>query len=155
MNSNNNKVYNPFDIPDYNTHESDTNKAREFILPDISANVGGVIGEVKKAHPKYNPKEYLAKTRTGIAKGFLWGYFILFILVFIFVWVYNNNMLNNIITISKYPGYQDVINNIKLLDIKNVLIVVTSALGTPLGFVIGYYFKSEQDRDRQIQTQVF
>lgn len=143
MNSPENKVHNPFEIPD-------TNMNNDFVLPDISDNVGGVMGEIKKARPKYNPTEYLAKTRTGIAKGFLWGYFLLFLFVFIFVWVYNNNMINNIVTLSKYPAYQQIIDNIQLLDIRNILIVVTGALGTPLGFVIGYYFKEEQSRQDRI-----
>ncbi|MGY0378307.1 hypothetical protein ACW2AL_15650 [Providencia sp. PROV170] len=38
---------------------------------------------------------------------------------------------------------EDIAKSIKLLDLDKVLAVIIGALGTSLGFIIGYYFKEK------------
>lgn len=92
----------------------------------------------KKDLPAYNPKKHEDHTRAWVTGLFILGYFFLLILAEIFVYIYNYHILSLI-----KEGVKLETN--LLFDIKNVLFVLTSALGTPLGFIIGYYFKENKN----------
>lgn len=78
----------------------------------------------KVAASPFNPIEHLDKKRALIAIVFVFGFLILLLLVIIGV-----------------PTYNAVIGKAEALDLGNTLSTVGGLLGTPLGFVVGYYFK--------------
>ena len=84
----------------------------------------------KSAKP-WDPGQHKDKTRSGIAKIFVWGYFISMGVTFIAVLAYNLYIVHNFLPVE-------------LLDIRDILTTVTSGIGAPLGFVVGYYFKGEE-----------
>ncbi len=83
---------------------------------------------------EYNPIEQRDITRSKIANLFVWGFLIL-IVVFFFV-----SLLYNIAILSFFPEKEDLI-----LVPKDMILLVTSIIGTPLGFVVGYYFKQSEN----------
>lgn len=72
----------------------------------------------------FNPAEHLDKKRAFIAIVFVFGFLTLLLLVILGV-----------------PIYNAVIGKAEALDLNNTLSTVGGLLGTPLGFVVGYYFK--------------
>jgi hypothetical protein len=79
----------------------------------------------------YNPQEHKDKTRSEIALYFVKAYIMLVIFIFVVVFVYN------LVLIS--IGRDSLI-----LEIKDIFPLVIGTVGTLLGFVLGYYFKSEE-----------
>lgn len=84
-----------------------------------------------KADHIFNPREHKDKTRSKIALIFVCCFFALLIFTFIFVIIYNGWIIRNNILLDP-------------LNPKDLLLVITGAIGTPLGFVVGYYFKGEE-----------
>lgn len=81
----------------------------------------------------YNPQEHKDKTRSEIALYFVKSYIMLVIFIFVIVFVYNLFLL--------------VLNRDSLiLEIKDIFPLVLGTVGTLLGFVLGYYFKSEEGK---------
>jgi hypothetical protein len=83
--------------------------------------------------PPYNSVEHKDKTRSTIAKIFVWSYFAGLGIVFTLVLIYN------LIILSAKLGTD-------LLNVKDVLLVFTSSVGSSLGFVVGYYFKGQEEK---------
>jgi len=81
----------------------------------------------------YNPQEHKDKTRSEIALYFVKAYIMLVIFIFVVVFAYNLVL----ISINK--------DNL-ILEIKDIFPIVIGTVGTLLGFVLGYYFKSEEGR---------
>jgi len=63
-------------------------------------------------------------TRSTLSRNFVWGYFIS---IFIVLWI----------------SYQ---KNFEVSGYKDMLLAVSGVLSGPLGFIIGYYFKSESNK---------
>ncbi len=79
---------------------------------------------------KYNPQKHKDETRSAIALIFTRGFFGLMIGVLAGVPIYN--------LLAHFAGSE-------LLPIKDVLLAVSSTVNGALGFVIGHYFKSDND----------
>jgi hypothetical protein len=92
-------------------------------------NVGESSNELFES--TYNPQEQKDKTRSEIALYFVKAYITLVIFLFVIVFAYNLIL----ISINK-DGL--------ILEIKDIFPLVIGTVGTLLGFVLGYYFKSEE-----------
>jgi hypothetical protein len=80
----------------------------------------------------YNPQEHRDATRSQIALYFVKGYFALVVFIFVFTFIYNLVVIN--------LGHEAP------LDILEVFTTVSGALSGLIGFVLGYYFKSEEGK---------
>ncbi|EJD6043709.1 TPA: hypothetical protein ACF3RY_007059 [Pseudomonas aeruginosa] len=82
------------------------------------------------------------RNRGNLTYLFVAGFFILLSLSALFVLWYNSHAVDWIINLQE-NGLEDIAKSIKLLDLDKVLAVIIGALGTSLGFIIGYYFKEK------------
>lgn len=82
------------------------------------------------------------RTRSALTITFLVGFFLLIAGCFGFVLCYNYFAIGWIKDLHT-QGLNDEIANVKLLELDKVLSVIIGALGTSLGFIIGYYFKDK------------
>ncbi|ELQ3993515.1 hypothetical protein RNP97_001109 [Enterobacter bugandensis] len=83
-----------------------------------------------------------SKTRSTLTISFLVGFFVLLVFCFIFVFWYNAYAVDWLLKL-KGKGIENPSELIRPLEIDKVLSIVISALGTSLGFIIGYYFKEK------------
>ncbi|HHR6027803.1 TPA: hypothetical protein ACS70J_000012 [Providencia alcalifaciens] len=83
------------------------------------------------------------KTRSALTLFFLTGFFLLLILFAIFVWVYNGWVVSWVLELKK-AGIENAVDYLKPLELEKVLSIIITALGTSLGFIIGYYFKEKK-----------
>ncbi|EOA4402463.1 MULTISPECIES: hypothetical protein [Enterobacteriaceae] len=83
------------------------------------------------------------KTRSTLTHSFLYGFFFLLFCGFIFTKWYNSAAVDWILKLHQ-AGLDDAAGAIKLLELDKVLSVIIGALGTSLGFIIGYYFKDKK-----------
>ncbi len=83
------------------------------------------------------------KARRNLTFHFVWGFFGLIIGCFLFVLWYNHHAIDWIKTLNT-QGLSDAAASVKLLELDKVLSVIIGALGTSLGFIIGYYFKEKK-----------
>jgi len=81
---------------------------------------------------KYNPTQHKDQQRALIAKIFVGGYFALIALGIIGIVVYNIMM------------YHYTRSDTLFINLKDFLLVIGGLIGSPLGFVIGYYFKGAE-----------
>lgn len=86
------------------------------------------LKQLEQTAKKFDPLEHLDTTRAEIAKKFVKWYLAFVMVIIIGVPLYNSYSVH-----SKEP-----------LDIYKVLTTVGTILGTPLGFVVGYYFKEDK-----------
>ncbi len=84
----------------------------------------------------WNKEKHDNEARLSITKLVLWWYFGLIIFSFLYAAGYNSLaiFLNQHLTTAE---------SIKLLDVSNTVSLITSTLGSGVGFVIGYYFKNK------------
>lgn len=80
---------------------------------------------------EYNPQEHKDRTRSEIAQYFVKGYFAIAVFIFVFSFVYNLCLIK--------LGKESLV-----IDIIQTFTAVSGALSGLLGFVLGYYFKSEE-----------
>jgi hypothetical protein len=80
--------------------------------------------------PPHNHDEYLDKSRSKIALKFVRWYLFYVLLIIIGVPAYNHYAVHSNETI----------------DLFKILAQVGTLLGTPLGFVVGYYFKEDNKK---------
>lgn len=92
------------------------------------------------AHEKLSRDE---KTRSTLTHSFMYGFFFLLICGFLFTKWYNSTAVGWILELHK-AGLDEAAANIKLLELDKVLSLIIGALGTSLGFIIGYYFKDKK-----------
>lgn len=124
-----------------------TNSSEIFLktldLAKINQRVKEAAKKVDTAESKALSPDYkVAETRHSLTKTFLYGFFIILILSGIFVYLYNTQAVNWVIQLHA-AGLDDRAANISLLELDKVLSIMISALGTSLGFIIGYYFKDK------------
>ena len=108
-------------------------------IKDIQRNVQKVLKQAKKdvdTTEPYNPKKQEDTTRSKLALIFVWGYFGILGGGIILV------LANNIIV--DYLKLKPEI----LINIRDFIPTITSAIGTSLGFVVGYYFKSSEGQNK-------
>lgn len=84
---------------------------------------------LEKESNAFNPREHNDKTKSKIALFFVQWYFYIIIGTILAVLIYNP-------AIRFFTGNTD-----SFINIKDTLLIVTSAVGSPLGFIIGHYFK--------------
>lgn len=82
------------------------------------------------------------RTRSTLTITFLICFFILIAGCFGFVLWYNSLAIGWMKDLHS-QGLNNEIASIKLLELDKVLAVIIGALGTSLGFIIGYYFKEK------------
>ncbi len=81
----------------------------------------------------FNDKELTIVTRSRIARLLVLGFLIALVLSVVFVIIYN---------IAMFYLTQDTS---LFVQIETIIPLVGSIIGAPLGFVMGYYFKSNGD----------
>ncbi|HFU0690324.1 TPA: hypothetical protein ACGRG7_001920 [Morganella morganii] len=79
-------------------------------------------------------------TRANLTFWFVFGFFALLIVFSIFVFAYNKSVVNWNLKLHK-EGIEHVVS---YLELEKILSIIIGALGTSLGFIIGYYFKGKQ-----------
>lgn len=80
----------------------------------------------------FDPQEHEDKTRSTLAMVFVIGYFIILASGIIFVMI--NNILVEYLKLNKEI----------IVNVKDIILTISGAVGTSLGFVVGYYFKSSE-----------
>jgi hypothetical protein len=119
-------------------------------LQEIQERIKDVQKRSEQIKGKINSEEESAlnnlhrdgKTRSWLTIGFLMGFFSLLIGCFLFVLLYNSLAVGWVIDLNS-KGLVDEASSVKLLELEKVLSVIIGVLGTPLGFIIGYYFKEK------------
>lgn len=79
---------------------------------------------------RFNPKEHKDKIRSRIAYTFTVAYFFLIAVTLIGVPVYNYWVVH--------------VEPELILNVKDVLLVISGVISGPFGFVLGYYFKGSE-----------
>lgn len=82
------------------------------------------------------------KTRSTLTLTFMRGFFGMLVFACIFVLIYNWLAVHWIIDL-KTAGLAEDSSKLSLLEIDKILSIIIGALGTSLGFIIGYYFKEK------------
>lgn len=82
------------------------------------------------------------QTRNRLTNTFLKGFFGLLIFSCIFVLIYNYFAVGWAIALSQ-AKLDEAAKTINFLELDKVLSIIIGALGTSLGFIIGYYFKEK------------
>lgn len=81
-------------------------------------------------------------TRTTVTLSFLIGLFLLIGIAALYVVYYNNNIVSLAI-VAKSHGIELDPSSFTFLSFESIFSLIFNALGTPLGFIIGYYFKAK------------
>ncbi|EMJ5250617.1 TPA: hypothetical protein ACPYUI_002822 [Raoultella ornithinolytica] len=82
------------------------------------------------------------KTRSTLTLTFMRGFFGLLVFSCLFVLIYNWAAVHWIVELKK-AGLTEDASKLNLLELDKILSIVIGALGTSLGFIIGYYFKEK------------
>lgn len=91
----------------------------------------------KSSKIKYNPDELNDKTRSKIAMIFVWGFFALIAGTIFFTMLYN-------VIICYGKDIKEC--SLNLLSVKDMLLAVIGYVGSPLGFIMGFYFKGQFEK---------
>jgi hypothetical protein len=92
------------------------------------------IESAKSNAATFNPLKELGETRSKIAKQFVFWYFILIGGSFIFTLIYN------LLIFWLFPKFMPE----QIIAPKDILLTAAGIVGSPLGFIVGYYFKDIQ-----------
>jgi hypothetical protein len=84
-----------------------------------------------ETQPKFDPQKHKDTIRGYIAMTFTISFFALVVIILIGLPIYN-------ILVKDCPQ--------KILDLKDTLVIISSVVGGPFGFVIGYYFKGSEGK---------
>jgi len=84
--------------------------------------------EAEAKQPTFDPQKHKDETRATIAKIFTWSFFGLLAIILIGVPIYN-----------LFAAQE------RILDIKDTILVFSGVVGSPFGFVVGYYFKGSEE----------
>lgn len=113
------------------------------LLDSLKKQVGKAEDAADDAEGKANSSsKNEGKTRSALTISFLVGFFVLIALSGLFVLWYNNSVVSWVINLQQ-AGVSDASTYLKPLELEKVLSVIIGALGTSLGFIIGYYFKEK------------
>ncbi|EOJ8666810.1 hypothetical protein J7S95_18095 [Providencia stuartii] len=121
------------------------------ILTELDSTVAKARNDINKEQAETISEEVDLQTKSGLDdknRGnltyvFVIGFFLLLSLSALFVLWYNSQAVGWIIKLNS-NGLGEIAKNITLLDLGAVLSVLIGALGTSLGFIIGYYFKEKK-----------
>ncbi|STB11763.1 Uncharacterised protein [Citrobacter freundii] len=113
------------------------------LLDSLKKQVGKAEDAADDAEGKANSSsKNEGKTRSALTISFLVGFFVLIALSGLFVLWYNNSVVSWVINLQQ-AGVSDASTYLKPLELEKVLSVIIGALGTSLGFIIGYSFKEK------------
>ncbi|MEB7993459.1 hypothetical protein NGI19_08590 [Raoultella ornithinolytica] len=90
----------------------------------------------------FNPARDDGQTRNKLTITFLKGFFGLLIFSCVFVLAYNYFAVGWAISLSQ-AKLDEAAKSITFLELDKILSIIIGALGTSLGFIIGYYFKEK------------
>lgn len=112
--------------------KNETNETAQQVneIEALQDKIDGLLGGVIET--QYNPQEFTDKTRADIAKYFVKGYFALSVFIFVFSFIYNLILMS-------------VGRETHTLDVIQTFTAVSGALSGLLGFVLGYYFKGNEE----------
>ncbi|HBH6930767.1 TPA: hypothetical protein KUN31_000115 [Enterobacter cloacae] len=113
------------------------------LLDTLKKQVDKVENAADDAEGKANASsKHEGKTRSALTISFLIGFFVLIAFSGLFVLWYNNSVISWVIELKK-AGVPDASTYLKPLELEKILSIIIGALGTSLGFIIGYYFKEK------------
>ena len=96
----------------------------------------GVIADEKADKAELDAESHAqrdGKTRSTLTLTFMRGFFGMLIFAFAVYWIID----------LKNSGLVEESTKLHLLEIDKILSIIIGALGTSLGFIIGYYFKEK------------
>ncbi len=93
-----------------------------------------ILEKEKRESESYNPAELNDKTRSKVAMTFVYGFFILTGATLIITMVYN-------VLLAAYCETDFCLS--RTLEVKDILLAVIGYIGSPLGFIMGFYFKGK------------
>lgn len=102
----------------------------------IAARLSQAMKDAQEAAPAYDSGKFMDESRKTIAYWFVVAFIIIITLILVSVPIYNAIVFHGARVIVEELTYQP-------LDVEKILATVGTLLGTPLGFVVGYYFKEE------------
>lgn len=104
-------------------------------LDDLHSRLECLEKEIKDSQDtEYNPAELNDKTRSKVAMTFVYGFFCLTGGTLVVTMIYN-------ILLSGFCNESLCLE--KMLDVKDILLAVIGYIGSPLGFIMGFYFKGK------------
>lgn len=106
---------------------------KQYTFKQIQGDVENLNKTINSSDLDYNPTQHKDNTRTHIANIFVYGYFALLSGSLVIVLIYNIVIL----TFLKSPE--------QIISPKDLLLLVATATGSPLGFIVGYYFKGREE----------
>ncbi|KAF6685019.1 hypothetical protein QPJ96_05990 [Pantoea agglomerans] len=109
---------------------------------DLQSNNVRFTKEVEQAEDNIQKPARDDKTRNTLTLSFILGFFGLLVFSCVFVLVYNNFAVKWAVKLNQNK-VADIAASIHLLELDKVLSIMIGALGTSLGFIIGYYFKEK------------
>ncbi|HDC4470410.1 MULTISPECIES: hypothetical protein [Enterobacter] len=118
----------------------------EFALDKLkSVKSEGVIADENADRAELDAETHSqrdGKTRSTLTLTFMRGFFGMLVFACLFVLFYNWAAVHWIIDL-KTSGLAEQSTKLNLLEIDKILSIIIGALGTSLGFIIGYYFKEK------------
>jgi len=106
---------------------------RNILIQETQELAAESYRNVKNASEKYDSRPINDQTRSIISGTFVrWFFYLLGGTLII-------SLIYNLISYSLFR------NQSLILDVENLLLLVTGSIGTPLGFIVGYYFKSKEN----------
>jgi hypothetical protein len=129
----NNLDQNYFETNNPNDKKSNNDYVFEPDL-DLEGNFNKLVTEFEEAGG-YNPQIVQERVRTELARVFVYGFFGLLVVTIIFVPLYN-------IFAVRFTESESLI-----INLPETLTLIGSVVGTSLGFVTGFYFKTLSDEN--------
>lgn len=109
--------------------KTDSEESPSITIDDYAKAFGRLSEKATRELIPFNPQRHKDETRAMIAKTFTCGFFIIVAIILVGIPIYN-----------LYAPSQNV------MDVKDMLIAVSSVIGGPFGFVVGYYFKGSEEK---------
>jgi ABC-type Fe3+ transport system permease subunit len=107
---------------------------------DIEKQLNEAIEKAQETSQRpHDPEKVMSESRKTIALTFVISFVVIVAVVVVGVPVYNAVVFHSARVVVEETTYQP-------LDMEKVLATLGTLLGTPLGFVVGYYFKEEHAR---------
>ncbi len=108
-------------------------KQIENLLQKTQSRASHIEDKIENA---YDPQQSKDRGRNFLTYAFIVGYFLIFFICFIYAWKYNTFLIKN--------GCEE-----HLIDLTDMVLKIGGVLGSSLGFVLGYYFKTSETNAKQ------
>ncbi|MEZ8304259.1 hypothetical protein AB6C61_10460 [Vibrio splendidus] len=115
-------------------------QAQEVQLEKTTKSNDSVSLAEKEANNASKAKE--DSTRSWLTTGFIFGLFLLIVLAAVYVMEHNAQVVHLTIE-AKEKGLDVPLDNLSFLSFESIFSLIFNSFGTPLGFIIGYYFKEK------------